>query len=66
MYRSIYYASDLPDAQPSQIIQLDASIHAERGTKFAIGPTTNRAYFDDLRVEVDPDLGLYYHWDRVV
>jgi hypothetical protein len=66
------YANDLPDAQRSQIVQLDVSIHAERGTQFAIGPTTNRAYFDDLRVEVDPGLGPcklrgpYYHWDRVV
>ena len=57
MYGSLYYASDLPDAQPSQIVHLDASDYAELRTQFAIGLTTNRAYFDDLRAEVDPDLG---------
>jgi hypothetical protein len=57
LYGSLYYPSDLPDVQPSQAVQLDASIHPEPRTQFAIGPTTNRAYFDDLRGEVEPDLG---------
>jgi hypothetical protein len=48
MYGSLYYARDVPDARPSQMV-LDG--------KFVIGPTTNRAYFDDLRGQVDPDLG---------
>jgi hypothetical protein len=57
MYGSLYYANDLLDALPSQMVRLDNSIHAGPNTQFAIGPTTNRAYFDDLRAEADPNLG---------
>jgi hypothetical protein len=48
----VYYATDLPNVRPSQTVP-----DGQQVTQFAIGPTTNRAYFDDLRGEVDPDLG---------
>ncbi|RMZ84963.1 hypothetical protein DV738_g299, partial [Chaetothyriales sp. CBS 135597] len=62
MYGSLYYASDVPGARPSQIIQ-----GRQRATQlFAIGPTTNRAYFDDRRGEVDLDLGPWSTFDEYI
>jgi hypothetical protein len=54
MYGSLYYATDLPDAPPSQMV-----LDGQQTPRFAVGPTTNRAYFDDLRSAVNPDLAPY-------
>ncbi|RMD44188.1 hypothetical protein DV735_g1027, partial [Chaetothyriales sp. CBS 134920] len=61
MYGSLYYADDVPDARPSQLIQ-----HGQQSAQFAIGPTTNRAYFDNLRAEVDLDLGPWSTFDEYI
>ncbi|PWY89763.1 phosphotransferase enzyme family protein [Aspergillus heteromorphus CBS 117.55] len=56
MYGSLYYAKDLPDVQPSQLVY---SKPKDNGVDFvfAVGPTTNRAFFDDNRDAVDINRG---------
>jgi len=44
MYGSLYYAKDIPSLDPCQ--HLDSASSSDEGKAFAIGPTTNRAFFD--------------------
>jgi hypothetical protein len=57
MYGSLYYAKDLPEVLPSQLVNLDSKIDDTVHSVFAVGPTTNRAFFDDGRDAVDVDRG---------
>lgn len=56
MYGSLYYAKDLPGAQFSQLVQLDSKDDAVHPV-FAVGPTTNRTFFDDGRDAADVNRG---------
>lgn len=56
MYGSLYYAKDLPGVSPGQIIQ-SASEDPAIKPVFAVGPTTNRTFFDDGRDAVSVDRG---------
>ncbi|KAF2461687.1 phosphotransferase enzyme family protein, partial [Lineolata rhizophorae] len=52
-YGSLYYAEDLPSSSSCQVV-LEG---APDGKAFAIGPTTNRAFFDDGRDVVEVNRG---------
>ncbi|KAF2239810.1 phosphotransferase enzyme family protein [Viridothelium virens] len=55
MYGSIYYAKDLKNLKSSQLVQTGGLDNQEKS--FAIGPTTNRAFFDDGRDSVEVNRG---------
>lgn len=55
MYGSLYFAKDLHNPSPSQFLDGTNSTHA--GENFAIGPTTNRAFFDEGRDAVEVNRG---------
>lgn len=55
MYGSLYYAKDLPSPSPSQFIDPFSSI--DNGKAFVVGPTTNRAFFDQGRDSVEVNRG---------
>jgi len=55
MYGSLYYAKDIPSLDPCQY--LDSASSRAEGRTFAIGPTTNRAFFDQGRESVEVDRG---------
>ncbi|KAJ8113860.1 hypothetical protein OPT61_g4116 [Boeremia exigua] len=55
MYGSLYYATDLPSPSPSQF--LNSGNSSEKGKAFVVGPTTNRAFFDQGRDLVDANRG---------
>lgn len=65
MYGSLYHAKDLPSPSPSQFLDSVNSIGKEEA--FVVGPTTNRAFFDQGRDSVEVDRGpckfpyLYRH-----
>jgi hypothetical protein len=53
MYGSLYYASDLTTAQTEQYLNTDLSpMKDRRPAMFAVGPTTNREFFDHGRADV--------------
>ncbi|KAJ5375106.1 Aminoglycoside phosphotransferase [Penicillium concentricum] len=52
MHGSPYYAKDLPNVQSNQLIDLGAK-RSNAGLDSAVGPTTNRTFFDDGRNSVD-------------
>ncbi|KAJ5972391.1 Aminoglycoside phosphotransferase [Penicillium vulpinum] len=51
IYGSLYYAKDLPGVQSTQMIDLGTKNNS--GLDFAVGPTTNRTFFDDGRDAVN-------------
>lgn len=55
MYGSLYYTEDLSGSTSSQI--LDSVNSVDKRKRFAVGPTTNRAFFDNRRDAVETDLG---------
>jgi hypothetical protein len=55
MYGSLYYAKDLPSPSPSQFLDSVKSI--DKGEAFVVGPTTNRAFFDQGRDSVEVNRG---------
>jgi len=55
MYGSLYYPEDLSSLTPSQIFE--STDLADKKKIFAVGPTTNRAFFDDERDAVETDQG---------
>jgi hypothetical protein len=55
MYGSLYYAKDLPGVRSDQMIDLGAK-KSNMSLDFAVGPTTNRMFFDDGRNAVDADV----------
>ena len=57
MYGSLYHAKDLPEVLPSQLVDLDSKMDDTVHSVFAVGPTTNRTFFDDGRDAVDVDRG---------
>ena len=57
MYGSLYHAKDLPEVLPSQLVDLDSKMDDTVYSVFAVGPTTNRTFFDDGRDAVDVDRG---------
>ncbi|KAJ5194064.1 Aminoglycoside phosphotransferase [Penicillium cf. griseofulvum] len=56
MYGSIYYADNLHNVHPNQMIELGRKKNTV-GATFAVGPTTNRMFFDDGRNVVDAHRG---------
>ncbi|RAK95744.1 phosphotransferase enzyme family protein [Aspergillus ibericus CBS 121593] len=56
MYGSLYYAKDLPEVQPNQLVGIGSKKDTV-DTVFAVGPTTNRTFFDDGRDAVDVNRG---------
>ncbi|KAF2835100.1 hypothetical protein M501DRAFT_989087 [Patellaria atrata CBS 101060] len=65
MYGSLCYVNDVHEVLPSQMVHLPSStsVRREPHRQFAVGPTTNRTYFDDGCGEVDSDLGPYQTFD---
>ncbi|KAF1967046.1 hypothetical protein BU23DRAFT_592829 [Bimuria novae-zelandiae CBS 107.79] len=62
MHGSLYYAKDLPSPSPSQF--LDSVNSIIKGDAFVVGPTTNRAFFDQGRDSVEmtgPSLNEFVH-----
>lgn len=57
MYGSLYHAKDLPEVLPSQLVDLNSKMDDTVHSVFAVGPTTNRTFFDDDRDAVDVDRG---------
>ena len=55
MHGSLYYAKDLTSPSPSQF--LDPVNSVDKGEAFVIGPTTNRAFFDQGRDSVEVNKG---------
>jgi hypothetical protein len=55
MYGSLYYAKDLPSPSPNQFLGSVGS--ADKGKAFVVGPTTNRAFFDQGRDSVKVNRG---------
>jgi hypothetical protein len=55
MYGSLYYAKDLPSPTPSQF--LDSVNSTDTREAFVVGPTTNRAFFDQGRDSVQANRG---------
>ncbi|KAH9204824.1 kinase-like domain-containing protein [Leptodontidium sp. 2 PMI_412] len=55
MHGSLYYAKDLPSPSPSQFLDSVNSIN--KGEAFVVGPTTNRAFFDQGRDSVEVNRG---------
>jgi hypothetical protein len=56
MYGSLYYAKDLLSPSPSQLLDPD-SLSGNGDRAFAVGPTTNRAFFDQERDSVEVNRG---------
>ncbi|KAG4439211.1 hypothetical protein IFR05_005302 [Cadophora sp. M221] len=56
MYGSLYYAKDLPSPSPSQLLDSVNSINKGEEA-FVVGPTTNRAFFDQGRDSVEVNRG---------
>ncbi|KAF2272167.1 phosphotransferase enzyme family protein [Westerdykella ornata] len=55
MNGSLYYAKDLPSPSPSQF--LDPANSIDKAEAFVVGPTTNRAFFDQGRDSVEFNSG---------
>ena len=56
MYGSLYYAKDLPEVHPNQLVKVESKKEIN-GLDFAIGPTTNRTFFDNGGDAVDVNRG---------
>ncbi|KAE8151530.1 phosphotransferase enzyme family protein [Aspergillus avenaceus] len=56
MYGSLYYAKDLRNVRPNQLLDIE-SRRDSIDSIFAVGPTTNRTFFDDGRDAVDVNRG---------
>lgn len=56
MYGSLYYADNLPNIHSNQMIEFEGKKNTV-SVNFAVGPTTNRTFFDDGRNAVDVDRG---------
>ncbi|CDM36459.1 hypothetical protein DTO013E5_6890 [Penicillium roqueforti] len=56
MYGSIYYADNLRNIDPDQVIELGDKKNTV-SVKFAVDPTTNRTFFDDGRNSVNVQRG---------
>lgn len=56
MYGSLYYANDLPEVRPNQLVDI-GSKEVTMHSVFVVGPTTNRTFFDDGRDAVDMNRG---------
>ncbi|RJE21579.1 Phosphotransferase enzyme family [Aspergillus sclerotialis] len=59
MYGSLYYAKDLPEVHPNQLVKVESKEEVE-GLDFAVGPTTNRTFFDNGRDAVDANRGPWH------
>lgn len=55
MYGSLYYAKDLPNPDLNQF--LDSVNSTDKEGAFVVGPTTNRAFFDQGRDSVEVNRG---------
>ena len=64
MYGSIYYANNLRNINSNQVIELGDKKNTV-GVEFAVGPTTNRTFFDDGRNAVDVQRGPYKCLPRI-
>jgi hypothetical protein len=49
MYGSLYHPEDLQEVQPNQLVDLKSNEDPITRSVFAVGPTTNRTFFDDNR-----------------
>lgn len=56
LYGSLYYAKDLQKVQSNQMIDIGVK-KRNAGLDFAVGPTTNRTFFDDGRNAIDVHRG---------
>ena len=56
-YGSLYFAKDLPERFRSPPLSVDAAGTTVKHSRFAIGPTVSRMFFDDGRAAVDVDRG---------
>ncbi|KAH8726478.1 kinase-like domain-containing protein [Phaeosphaeriaceae sp. PMI808] len=64
MYGSLYYAKDILNPSPSQYLESANSI--DKKEAFVIGPTTNRAFFDQGRDCVEVNRGPWPSIDEFV
>lgn len=65
IYGSIYYANNLRNVDSNQMIELGNRKNTV-GVEFAVGPTTNRTFFDDGKDAVDVRRGPCKCLRRVV
>lgn len=65
VYGSIYYADNLCNPHPNQMIELGPKKNTV-GAAFVVGPTTNRTFFDDGRNAVDVHRGPCKCLPRIV
>ncbi|KAJ5505984.1 hypothetical protein N7453_004941, partial [Penicillium expansum] len=65
MYGSLCYADNLPNIHSNQMIEFEGKKNTV-SVNFAVGPTTNRTFFDDGRNAVDVDRGPWASIDDYV
>jgi hypothetical protein len=56
-YGSLYFAEDLPEQSSRAPLSVEMAGTAVPHSRFAIGPSVSRAFFDDGRAAVDLDRG---------
>ena len=56
-YGSLYFTKDLPEPLRSAPLPVDEAGTTVKHSRFAIGPTVSRMFFDDGRAAVDVDRG---------
>lgn len=65
MYGSLYYAKDLQEVRPNQRVDVGSQKNTVDSV-FAVGPTTNRTFFDDGRDAVDVNRGPCQYLSQVL
>ena len=56
-YGSLYYKEDLSGSKIADLTYIDTTGKEIRNSRYAVGPTTSRRYFDSGRGSIDQDLG---------
>lgn len=57
MFGSLYYAEDVANSNADNPLYTTDGGEEVRNTKFVVGPTTDRKFFDDGRGTVNVDVG---------
>lgn len=59
---SLYYTSDVKDASPQEALYVDADSVEHDCSRFYVGPSTSRMFFDDGRDLAELDRGPCKHY----
>ena len=57
LFGSLYYVQDIPNVADDEVLYVNEDGTETQCSQFAIGPTTNRMFFDEGRRNVDVDRG---------